>query len=93
MTSTIPITAPAAAAAVRRRENTFFLSADRKNVFSLRRDAAVAGTAVAGTAMIGFLFPPVISLKMAVWMRMRNFTAGIRAPALATWDLRGITRQ
>ena len=33
--TTVPITAPAAAA--RLRENTFFLSADRKNVFSLRR--------------------------------------------------------
>ena len=50
---TFPITAPAAAAA-RRRENTFFLSADRKNVLSLHRVAAAAGAAmgtVPGTVM------------------------------------------
>ena len=44
MTSTIPITFPI-------RENTFFLSADRKNVFSLRRRAAAAAGAVMGTVM------------------------------------------
>ena len=43
--TTVPITAP--------RENTFFLSADRKNVFSLRRRAAAAAAAgaVMGTVM------------------------------------------
>ena len=42
MTNTIPITFPitAPAAAALLRANTFFLSADRKNVFSLRRTSA-----------------------------------------------------
>ena len=52
MTSTVPITAPAASTASAERQNTFFLSADRKNVFSLRRTSDVRDVRVAAEALL-----------------------------------------